>query len=354
MKIRKQSKLNQDFIFYAILLIGLGWLINTYKVLISPLIISCLITYLLNPAVTWFSDHTRLDRRKSVFLVYIIVLVVFAFMIASLSPIITNQANMLAKQFAQLPDLVEILQANLEEMLEFKLPLEAFVQELVADAAQLLKPDRIFRMILAASSNFVWVIIILITSFHLLRDWEKLREWLFGLLPSHHEPDFRRLHQEIKCVWDVYLRRQLIIMSILGTLSGVGAAAVGVPLAMILGLLAGSLNLIPNLGPAITTVIAAVVAFSQGSTYLDIPNIAVSLIVVIIFFFIQLFEGFWLTPRIMGRHLKLHPGLVLVATVGTLLTLGALMTIIIIPIMASLDCIFKFVLRKRAGLDPWL
>jgi len=273
--------------------------------------------------------------------------------VAYLYPIIANQANLLAKQLAKLPNHVEILQANLEEILEFKLPLEAFVQELETDAAQLLKPDRVFRMIRGASTNIVWVIIIFITSFHLLRDWEKLREWLFGLSPRHLEPEFRRLHQEIKGVWNVYLRGQLIIMSILGILSGVGAAAIGVPFALILGFLAGILDLIPNLGPTIATGIAAIVALFQGSTYLDIPNVAVSLIVIAIFFLIQLFENFWLTPRIMGRRLNLHPGLVLVATVGTLFTLGALMALIITPILGSLELIFQYARRKRAGLDPW-
>jgi predicted PurR-regulated permease PerM len=270
-----------------------------------------------------------------------------------LSPIITQQANLLVKQFALLPNHIAILQENLEEVLDFKLPLEEFVQELEIDASQLLKPDRLFRMIRGVSTNIIWVIIIFITSFHLLRDWEKLREWLFGLSPKHLEPELRRLHQEIKGVWKVYFRGQLIIISILGTLSGFGAAVVGVPLALILGLMAGLLAIIPNLGPAVATAIAAIVSLSQGSTYLNIPNIFVSLLVITIFVCIQLFEGFWLTPRIMGRRLRFHPGLVLIATVSTLFTQGTLMTLIIIPIMGSLKIIFEYVWRIRAGLDPW-
>jgi predicted PurR-regulated permease PerM len=218
---------------------------------------------------------------------------------------------------------------------------------------QMAKPERIFQIILKASTNIVWVIIIIATSFHLLRDWEKLREWIFGLLPRNLEPDFRRLHKEIKTVWQSYLRGQLLIMSFLGILSGIGAAAIGIPGALMLGFLAGSLALIPSIGSAAATAIAAVVAWTQGSMYLDISNLAVTLIIVGIFQVIQLIEGLWLTPRIMGRRLKLHPGLIFVAIVGTLFSLGAVMALIIVPIIGTLQLVLRYVRRKRAGLDPW-
>lgn len=55
----------------------------------------------------------------------------------------------------------------------------------------------------------------------------------------------------------------------------------------------------------------------------------------------------------MGRRLNLHPGLILIAVVGTLFTLGALMALIIVPILGSLDLIIRYIRRKRSGLDPW-
>ena len=128
---------------------------------------------------------------------------------------------------------------------------------------------------------------------------------------------------------------------------------IGLPGAFILGFLAGALALIPTVGPATATTIAAIVAWTQGSTYLGLSNLAITLLVVIIFAAIQFFEGFWLTPRIMSRRLNLHPGLVLIAIVGTLFTLGALMALIIVPLLSSLDLIFRYARSKRAGLDPW-
>jgi predicted PurR-regulated permease PerM len=353
MKIKNPSKIAQDFFLYGVLLIGLGWLVYTYQVLLGPLVISGLIAYLLNPIVNWLSNRTRIDQRRIIPLVYLLFLGFLVWGVIYLTPIIAGQASLLTSQLNKLPDQVEFLQIYLEDMSGFKLPLESFVKEIETDLAQLLRPDRVFRVIAGASTNIVWVIIIFITSFHLLRDWPRLREWLFGFASEHLEPDIRRLHQEIKNVWQTYLRGQLLIMAILGVLSGIGAAVIGVPGALILGFLAGALALIPSLGPATATGIAAVVAWTQGSTYLDLSNLAVTLIIVAIFQVIQLVEGFWLTPRIMGRRLNLHPGLILIAIVGTLFTLGALMALIIVPILGSLDLIFVYARRKRAGLDPW-
>lgn len=349
-----QSKLVQDTLLYTIVLFGIiSWLIFTYQVLLGPLIISCLIAYLLYPGVTWISNRTRIDRRRIVPIIYLMFITILVLIVIIVAPIVAKQFNQLTEQMTQLQDQVEIFQSNLDQLLGVRIPLDSIFAEFETDIAHLLKPERVFRVLQGASANIVWVIIIFITSFHLLRDWPRLREWFFGLFPKQLEPDLRHLHEDLKAVWGAYLRGQLLIMSILGILSGIGAAVVGVPGALILGFLAGTLALIPTLGPATATGIAALVAWTQGSAYYDISNLVATLIIVGIFLSIQTFEGFWLTPRIMSRRLNFHPGLILIAVVGTLFTLGALMALIFVPLMGSIDLIFRYILRKRAGLDPW-
>jgi len=353
MKKKKQSSVAQEVLLYASLFSGFGWLISTYRVLFGPLIISGLISYLLYPGVTWIAAQTRIDRRKIVPLVYFIFLISLVFALIYLVPTIVKQANLLTSQLVKIPGQAEIVEADLEILLGFNLPIGSFVEELEKNIVNIVKPDRIFRVLQGVSTNIVWVIIIFITSFHLLRDWPRLREWLFRLSPAELEPDLRRIHEEIKILWQTYLRGQLLIMLILGIVSGVGVAIIGVPGALILGFLAGTLALIPSLGPAIATGVAALVAWNQGSTHFGLSNLAATLIVIAIFQVIQLIEGFWLTPRIMGRRLNLHPGLILIAVVGTLFTLGALMALIIIPILGSFELVLRYAYHKRAGLDPW-
>jgi len=177
------SKSSQELIVSAVLLIGMGWLVYTYQVLLGPLVISCLIAYLLYPGVTWIANRTRTDRRRIVPIVYLIFITIFVLVIVNLAPTITRQFSQLTEQMAWLPDQVEIFQSDLEGSFGFRIPLDSLLVELETDMAQLLRPERVFRIIQGASTNIVWVIIIFITSFHLLRDWPRLREWFFGLFP---------------------------------------------------------------------------------------------------------------------------------------------------------------------------
>jgi predicted PurR-regulated permease PerM len=273
--------------------------------------------------------------------------------IISVIPIIAKQFSQLTEQMNRLPEQVDVLQSSLEQFIGVHISLDPLLSNFESDIAHSLRPERVFSLLQEVSTNIVWIIIVFITSFHLLRDWPRLREWFFGLFSEQYGPDLRHLHQDVKAVWQAYLRGQLLIMTILGILSGIGAAIVGLPGALLLGFLAGALAIIPSLGPTIATGIAALVAWTQGSVYYDLPNLVIALIVVGIFVSIQSFEGFWLTPRIMGRRLNYHPGLILILIVSTLFTLGALMALIIVPLMGSLDLILRYARYKRAGLDPW-
>lgn len=353
MRSKIESSIALEYVFYAVLLFIVGWLIYTYQAVIGPLIISALIAYLLYPGVTWLSNRTKIHRRRIVLIVFMLFLAVFVWAVIYLAPVIVNQIDLLTRQLESLPHQIELLQDDLEGWLGITLPLGAITEDIETDIGQMLKPERAFQIIRRATTNIVWLVVIFVTTFHLLRDWVRLREWLFGLLPEPARPEYRRLHQEIKKVWRAYLRGQMLIMFLIGVFSGIGAAAIGLPNALLLGFLAGTLALIPSLGPSLATAIAAFIAWTQGSTYLELSNLTVTLLVVAIFILVQMLEGFYLTPRIMSARVRLHPGIVMVAIVSTLFTLGALISVIVVPIIASLVLVARFVRRKRAGLDPW-
>ena len=266
---------------------------------------------------------------------------------------VVRQATRLAGQIDAFPDQVSALLADLSLPPGLVTSAEDLVESLDQNISQMVQPERIFRVLISSTTNIVWLVVVLITTFHLLRDWERLREWIFTWVPDEQEGEYRILHTEIKKIWQSYLRGQVRIMFFLGVFSGVGAAAIGLPYSLLLGFLAGALALIPSLGPALATAIAALVAWTQGSSYLDISNFAVMLLAIAVFQVAQLIEGFWLMPRIMGKRMNLHPGIVLIAVMGTLFTLGALITLIIVPIIGTIILVLDFIRRKRKGLPPW-
>jgi predicted PurR-regulated permease PerM len=332
---------------------ALALLLYIARALIAPLTIACLLAYLLNPAVTFLRNHTKIRHDHVVILVYFSSLALILMLLVTLLPIATHQAQSLSHEIKILLPQMDDWISQSTERLGLDMPFESLLAQFQETSSQFFQPDRIFRVIKSATTNLAWVLIILVTTYYLLRDWTKLKEWLIQLAPESERADICRLHQETKHIWRSYFRGQLLLMLLVGFLSGLVAAALGLRRFLLLGLLAGFLDLIPSIGPAIAMVIAAILAFLEGSLVLPIPNSWFSILVVGAFALIQLVENVWLQPNIMGQRLQLHPGLVFVSIVGALTLGSALLALIILPTIGTTMLIGSYVWKRSLGQDPW-
>jgi predicted PurR-regulated permease PerM len=341
------------YLALIIVLTSLIWLLLAVRALIGPLVIAALLAYVLNPAVTLITTRTKLSHRLSVSLVYILFLATLAVISFLFVPVVVNQAKRLSLELQNIEVQLEDAWASPVTFLGFDLSLDELLAELQGISTPLLRSERIFKVLKATTTNLAWVLVIVVIPYYLLQDWEHLREWLIRLAPEAYQPDVRRLYQELKAVWRAYLRGQLLLMLVVGVLTSLGSAAVGLPGAVVLGLLAGLLDLIPSLGPTATMVVAALVGWFEGSTYLPLSNALFTVVVVALYTLVQLVENVWLQPRIMGRSLRLHPGLVFVAVVGALALAGALVALIIVPLIGSAVVVGRYVHRRMLALEPW-
>jgi len=336
-------------------LAGLTWLLFAVRTLIGPLVIAALLAYVLNPAVTLITTHTRLSHNSATSLVYLLLLAGLSATLLIFGPIVLNQARSLSLELQGIGVQVEeILDSRVRvTLLGFELPLEETLVEIQALSSQLLRPERVFKMLRAATTNLAWILVILVATYYLLRDWEQMREWLFRLFPEAYQSDLRELYQEIKGVWRAYLRGQLLLMLLVGLLTGLGTAAVGLRGAAALGLLAGALDLIPSIGPTAAAATASAIAWFEGPAHLPLSKIWFTAVVLALYVLVQLLEEIWLRPRIMGHNLRLHPGLVFVAVVGALALGGGLVALIIVPLLGSAGVMGRYVHRRMLGLEPW-
>jgi predicted PurR-regulated permease PerM len=341
------------YLALIIVLTGLVWLLFAVRPLIGPLVIAALLAYMLNPAVTLITTRAKLSHLLSVSLVYILFLAALAVISFLFVPVVVNQAKRLSLELQNIEVQLEDAWASPVTFLGFDLSLDELLAELRGISTPLLRPERIFKVLKATTTNLAWVLVILVPPYYLLQDWERLREWLIHLAPEAYQPDVRRLHQELKDVWRAYLRGQLLLMLVVGVLTGLGSGAVGLPGAVALGLLAGALDLIPSLGPTVAMVIAALVAWFEGSAYLPLSNAWFTVVVVALYTLVQLVENIWLQPRIMERSLRLHRGLVFVAVVGALALGGTLVALISVPLIGSAVVVGRYVHRRMLGLEPW-
>jgi predicted PurR-regulated permease PerM len=294
-----------------------------------------------------------LPRKWVVLLVYIISLAVLITLGIILAPIIANQLRDWAAELGQVQAQFEGRLRRPFVFLGFQIPLDEFVTDIGNDSSGLISPDLILGIIQSTSTNLAWILVILVTTFYLLQDWQTLREWLIGLAPPGYQSDVRRLYVSIKEVWNNYLRGQLVLMLIVGLLTGIGLAIIGVPGAAALGILTGILDAILSVGPVVAMIIAASVAWVAGSAFYTLSGAWIALFVVILFGLIQMIENVWLRPRVIGQWVHLHPAVVFIAIMGSLALAGVLVTLIIIPVLSSAGVIGRYVYCKILDVDPW-
>lgn len=341
------------YLILSIVILLLAALIYYARTILGPLVIAALVAYVLNPAVTLVMRHTRLKRRAlAVPLIYVIFWLALAAIPAMFTPTIIEQVSGISEDLVGLQSTLErfLEQRNLNELplTPDGLPLD--IPELLS---RIFNPTQLLGILQTATTNFAWILLIVVVTYYFLLDWEKLVAWLFRLVPVPYQGDVQRLFSEIQSVWQAYLRGQLLLMVVIGISTWLLTAAAGLPDALLIGILAGALDVIPSLGPLVAMLVGAGVAFFAGSTYLAISNIWFTLLILAIFAVIQGLENIWLRPKIFGFNLRLHPAIVFVAIVGALALAGVVVALIIVPIISSLEILGKYIFRRILRQDPW-
>ncbi len=344
------------YLVLILVLVFIIWLLVSAQALIGPLAISALLAYVLNPIVTFVNTRTKLSRNYVVLLVYLLSLAALVGLGFILVPIIPGQITTAIRE-------VERIIIDIERNLIAITPLDIFGVEISLEqieasmpviSSDFLQADALLNVLRTASTNLVWVLVILVTTYYLLQDWGRLRTWIFNLAPPDYRMDMRRLYIELKNVWQRYLRGQLVLMFLVGVITGVSLAAIGLPGAIAFGLFAGLLDVILTIGPTLVMLVAAIVALFAGSTFLNISNLWFMVLVLGIFTAIQGIENVWLRPRVMGQSLRMHPGVVFIGVIGALSLAGILAALIIIPVMGSVGVIGRYIYAKILNIPPWV
>ncbi|MEO8632008.1 MAG: AI-2E family transporter [Chloroflexota bacterium] len=140
---------------------------------------------------------------------------------------------------------------------------------------------------------------IFVLGVYLLASAPQVNRWVHSVVPDKQRADFRRIETEAARLFGAYIRGQLLLGLIVGTLSGIAYFVLGVPYAILLGVLAGIFELVPIVGPVVAGAVAALVALTQ-----PFPLV---LWVVLAAIAIQQLENNLLVPRISGGAVGLHP-----------------------------------------------
>jgi predicted PurR-regulated permease PerM len=326
-------------VFCAALFIG-------SRIILVPLLSSLALAYLLAPVVAWF-ERRGWSRSSSVLLAISGAAVILVLILIFILPGFWGQ---LVKSYEQARALMGD-QSRVDDLLKkiqpISPPVYDFLQSKIKGLGVSDLFDRVFSLagdwlqrglfkIVDVTASLLDLLLIPFFVYYLLVDYRAMREHLDRLIPPRHRAVAATLINRFNFVISSYVRNQLVIALVMGVLYSIGFAAARVPLALSIGLLSGLLNFIPYLGTLTG------LTLSLSFVALDGGGLARILGVVAVFIIVQSVEGYYLTPKLLGGSLDLHPMWVLVGLMIAGSLFGILGIILAVPVIAIAKVALEF------------
>jgi predicted PurR-regulated permease PerM len=190
-------------------------------------------------------------------------------------------------------------------------------------------------------SVFSLMVVMPVVAFYVLYDWDRMIRTVDAWIPLPHRETVREIAREIDVAIAGFVRGQTGVCLILGSLYALGLTLVGLNFGLLIGLVAGLITFIPYVGSMTGLVLSTGVAVAQFW-----PNWSGILTVVGIFFVGQFFEGYILTPRLVGRSVGLHPVWLMFSIFAFGYLLGFVGMLLAVPLAAAIGVVVRFGLRR--------
>ncbi|HYE84245.1 MAG TPA: AI-2E family transporter [Clostridia bacterium] len=339
-------KVNIKFINIFILAVLL-FIVLRYGIKIStmlkPFIIAAVISYLLNPIVKVF-EKEGIRRIYGVLIVYLIFISIILLLSFVLVPKLIKEISVLAQNIPQYTrQMQELLKRFQEGYMNSGLP-ESFKNVLdeniyMLQSMILTVLQNIANGIIEVFSQLFNIIIVPVIAFYMLKDSEYFKNQFILLLPKAKRTKFIVLLRDIDNVFGKYIRGQIIVGSFVGVFTTIALIVIKVKYAFILGIFAGIANIIPYFGPFIGIVPTILFALLDST--------GKALYAAGAFIVIQQIESGFLTPRIIGNSVGIHPVYVIMSLIVGGKLLGVIGLIMAVPVLAAVKLTLRHILRDR-------
>ncbi|MDY4884895.1 MAG: AI-2E family transporter [Alphaproteobacteria bacterium] len=185
-----------------------------------------------------------------------------------------------------------------------------------------------------------------VVAFYMLRDWDTFVKKVDNLLPRKSKNVIREQFRQIDRALSGFIRGQLSVCLILGTYYSLGLKFVGLDLGILVGFLAGLISFIPYVGSISGFVISIILALAQFNDYTKVLE------VIAVFAVGQFVEGNFLTPKLVGDNVGLHPVWVMFALLAGGVLLGFLGLMIAVPVAAIIGVLMRYTINnyKKSSL----
>lgn len=347
-------------IWIAVGLVALGWVFlvigEAIRVIWLPLAFAAGLVFLLEPAVKVF-ERLRIPRLVGAILAFVVLAAVLVAIGALVWPTVQAQG---AQLIEQLPDLyvgvVEWLRGaavtlgvDIDEFLSQE-AIEAWLRD---PGNQATVQDLLFGfgagagVVLRGVAETIAVIgLAPVLAIYLLMDLDRFKKQSLELTPPRHRGEMAYLSGEVGTALGSFVRGQLLVALIVGIGSSIGMWAIDLPFWLIVGIVAGFLNMVPFLGPVVGGALAALVALLNGDPWQAVWAVLIMILV-------QQIDNHLITPVIQRARVNLSPlAIVLALIIGGALA-GVLGVLVAIPATAAIRIVVGHFWRTRVLGQSW-
>ncbi|MGG0655712.1 AI-2E family transporter [Rummeliibacillus pycnus] len=309
-----------SFIFYPIVVF--------LKTVVLPVILAMILYYLLRP-VLHLLMKCKIPKIWAILIIYVAGIGIISLFVTLVFPFLKEQFMNLTQEFPiyfmQVVNSVQNFLENSslsESLAKYNFDLNDALNNIsnqlnntVKDAAKELGTS-LATGITGFISTLTGIVLAIITVpfilFYLLKDGEKLPKYILKLLPPRMREDTAHVFHEADHQISSYIQGQILVAFCIGVMVTIGFLIIGLDYAVVLGVLAMLTSVVPYLGPIIAITPAAIIAVVNAPIML--------LKLAVVWTVVQLVEGKFISPQIMGKSLHVHP----ITIIFVLLTAGAL------------------------------
>ena len=299
----------------------------------------------------------KLSRALAILIVYLMVILVISVIVAFLIPTLSEQVQTLEYRMPYLishagnllRDWLEEYQGSLPIDVDLPIDLESIISDnltrLSTELGQTVQEGvkQTITVVTNTISFVLGIVLIPIWLFYVLLDETKARRTILSLIPRANRPDARNIYTIVDNVLGSYFRGQFLLGVSIGVMSTTALLIIGVEPALLLGIMAGMLELLPYIGPLVALLIAGFIALVQAPIK--------ALWTVVAFLIIQQLESNLLAPQVAGSSVRLHPAIVIFAIIIGNEIAGIWGILLVVPLTAVSRDVVRYLFLRFSDVE---
>jgi predicted PurR-regulated permease PerM len=313
---------------------------------LGAFVLGAAIAFLIQPAIVRLVE-IGLPRPAAIAVMFLVIILVLAGLVLLVVPLGVSEVAQLQVQApglaAAAQDRINSLQGSPVEIFGFKVDLRGVTETINSHLKDYLLGQfgNAVSIGLTALTTLLQIVLMFIVAFLLALDATSIKRVLRRFVPQDYRTDFDQIWRRIRKMLYAYVRGQLIIAGLIGILSGIACAVLGLADPVALGLIAGITALIPYIGPFVGAIPAILVGLAAA------PFKAIAIAVV--YFVISNVILNFVYPKVMGDAVRLPPILVIVAFIAGFSWAGILGMFVAVPLAATLRILFDHIYPRLYG-----